>query len=140
MKIAITYGTFDLLHYGHIELLRRAKKLVGSDGRLIVAVSTDEFNSEKGKKSHMTYSKRIELVKSIRYVDKVIPEKNWKQKRSDIAKYGVDIFVIGDDWRGKFDSLKPYCEVVYLSRTKTISSTLLKKALAELHEIEDDIT
>lgn len=136
MKTVITYGTFDLLHYGHIEILRRSKELVGEAGRLIVAVSTDEFNAIKGKKSHMPFEKRKELVEAIRYVDEVIPENNWQQKPDDIQNHNVDLFVMGSDWEGKFDDLKEHCEVVYLPRTPSISSTALRKIIAELQEFE----
>ena len=126
----ITYGTFDLLHYGHINLLRRAKAL---GDYLIVALSTDEFNiNQKHKKSFFNYAERKLILESIRYVDLIIPEQNWEQKISDIAKYEVDIFVIGDDWHGKFDFLKTAgkgCEVVYLPRTPEISTTQIKNDL-----------
>lgn len=135
MKTVITYGTFDLLHYGHIEILRRAKEYT-QGGKLIVAISSDEFNATKGKKSHMPYEKRRELVSAIKYVDEVIPEESWEQKRTDIVKYGVDIFVMGNDWEGKFDELKEICEVVYLPRTPSISSTAIKNIIAELEEVE----
>lgn len=140
MKTVITYGTYDLLHYGHIELFRRAKE-IANGGKLIVAVSTDELNWEvKRKKSHMPYKKRKELVEAIRYVDKVIPEAAWNtQKRSDIKKYNVDTFVIGDDWNGKFDELKDICEVIYLPRTPNISSTALRNIIGELKEIDKGI-
>ena len=126
MKRVITYGTFDLLHYGHITLLRRAKAL---GDYLIVALSTDEFNwNEKKKKSYFTYEQRKELLEAIRYVDLVIPEENWEQKKTDVHEYHVDTFVIGDDWEGKFDFLKKEgCEVVYLPRTPEISSTKMKQ-------------
>ena len=127
MKRVITYGTFDLLHYGHIELLKRAKKL---GDYLIVALSTDEFNSkEKNKKTYFPYSTRKEILEAIRYVDLVIPEESWQQKSSDVEKYNCDIFVIGDDWKGKFDYLKDKCEVVYLERTPEISTTKIKSDL-----------
>lgn len=128
MKRVITYGTFDLLHYGHINLLRRAKQL---GDYLIVVVSTDEFNwNEKGKKSYFTYEERKSMVEAIRYVDLVVPETCWDQKRLDIHKYDVDIFVMGDDWKGKFDFLEEEgAEVVYLSRTPEISSSQIKKDL-----------
>jgi len=138
MKTVITYGTFDLLHYGHIEILRRAKELA-EGGKLIVGVSTDEFNGLKGKKSHMPYEKRKELVEAIRYVDEVIPEENWEQKKNDVQKYQVDVFVMGNDWEGKFDELKEYCEVTYLPRTPTISSTQLRKLISELGELETEV-
>ncbi len=126
MKKVITYGTFDLLHYGHINLLKRAKEL---GDYLIVALSTDEFNEIKGKKCYFSYEERKKLIESIRYVDLVIPEKSWEQKISDVKEFKIDIFVIGDDWKGKFDYLKEYCEVVYLPRTPEISTTKIKKDL-----------
>ena len=130
MKRIITYGTFDLLHYGHINLLRRAKEL---GDYLIVALSTDEFNRDKkGKKSYFEYEKRKALLESIRYVDLVIPEETWEQKRTNIHEYHVDTFVIGDDWEGKFDFLKEEgAEVVYLSRTPEISTTQIKSDLGK---------
>ena len=127
MKKVITYGTFDLLHYGHINLLRRAKEL---GDYLIVALSTDEFNwNEKQKVCYFTYEQRKQLVEAIRYVDLVIPEESWEQKISDVKEFKVDTFVIGDDWKGKFDFLKGYCEVVYLPRTPEISSSQIKAEL-----------
>lgn len=127
MKRVITYGTFDLLHYGHINLLRRAKQY---GDYLIVALSTDEFNKEKGKKSYFSYEKRKMLVEAIRYVDLVIPEKNWNQKITDIKEYHIDTFVIGDDWKGKFDYLKDEgINVVYLPRTPEISTSRIKSDL-----------
>ena len=128
MKRVITYGTFDLLHYGHINLLRRAKAL---GDYLIVALSTDEFNwREKQKKSYFSYDERKAMLEAIRYVDLVIPEENWGQKKTDVEKYHVDVFVIGDDWTGQFDFLRDQCEVVYLLRTPEISTTKIK---TELH-------
>ena len=129
MKRVITYGTFDLLHYGHINLLRRAKE---QGDYLIVALSTDEFNwDEKQKKCYFSYEKRKQLLEAIRYVDLVIPEKNWEQKVSDVKEYHVDTFVMGDDWAGKFDFIQEEtdAEVVYLSRTPDISTTQIKKDL-----------
>ena len=127
MKRVITYGTFDLLHYGHINLLRRAKAL---GDYLIVVLSTDEFNwNQKQKKCYFTYEVRKQLLEAIRYVDLVIPEETWEQKISDVKEYHVDTFVMGDDWKGKFDFLKPYCEVVYLPRTPEISTTQIKNDL-----------
>ena len=125
MKRVITYGTFDLLHYGHINLLRRAKE---HGDYLIVALSTDEFNrNEKGKSCYFSYEQRKALLESIRYVDLVIPEKSWDQKRADVKEYHVDTFVIGKDWEGKFDFLaEEGCEVVYLDRTPEISTTKIK--------------
>lgn len=129
MKRVITYGTFDLLHYGHINLLRRAKAL---GDYLIVALSTDEFNrNSKGKKSYFSYEERKAMLEAIRYVDMVIPEENWDQKAADVEKYDVDIFTMGDDWEGKFDFLKSQCEVVYLPRTPEISSSQIKQDLAK---------
>lgn len=127
MKKVITYGTFDLLHYGHVNLLRRAKEL---GDYLIVALSTDEFNwNEKQKKCYFSYEERKKLLEAIRYVDLVIPENSWEQKVSDVQEFKVDIFVIGDDWTGKFDFLKDYCEVVYMPRTPEISTTQIKADL-----------
>ena len=128
MKRVITYGTFDLLHYGHINLLKRAKEL---GDYLIVAVSTDEFNwQQKQKKSYFTYEQRKALVEAIRYVDLVIPEESWDQKRNDMHEYHIDTFVIGDDWAGKFDYLEEEgVEVVYLPRTPEISTTQIKNDL-----------
>ena len=127
MKKVITYGTYDLLHYGHINLLRRARAL---GDYLIVALSTDEFNREqKGKKCYFSYEQRKQLLEAIRYVDLVIPEESWEQKVSDVKEFRVETFVIGDDWTGKFDFLKPYCDVVYLPRTPEISTTQIKQDL-----------
>lgn len=123
----ITYGTFDLLHMGHIELLKRAK---GLGDRLIVCLSTDEFNSQmKGKKCVQSYEERKLILEALRYVDLVIPETCWEQKNTDIEKYSIDIFVIGDDWTGKFDFLKKKCKVLYLPRTPNISTTLRKQEI-----------
>lgn len=138
MKTVLTYGTFDLLHYGHIEILRRAKDLA-EGGKLIVAISSDEFNTVKAKTAHMPYEKRKELVEAIRYTDEVIAEENWEQKKHDIQKYNVDIFVMGSDWQGKFDELKELCEVHYLPRTPSVSSTALRRIIAELEEVENAI-
>ena len=127
MKKIITYGTFDLLHYGHINLLKRAKQM---GDYLIVCLSTDEFNkNSKNKECYFSYEIRKQLLESIRYVDLVIPENNWNQKINDIKEFGIDTFVMGDDWKGKFDFLKDYCEVIYLPRTKEISTTQIKKDL-----------
>lgn len=123
LKRVITYGTFDLLHYGHINLLRRAKEL---GDYLIVALSTDDFNKIKGKESYFPYEQRKLLLESIRYVDQVIPERSWNQKIDDIISYNVDILVMGNDWLGKFDFLRDYCQVVYLPRTEEISTTKIK--------------
>jgi len=128
LKRVITYGTFDLLHYGHINLLRRAKAL---GDYLVVALSTDEFNwNMKQKKCYFSYEQRKELLEAIRYVDLVIPEENWEQKVTDVKEYHIDTFVIGDDWAGKFDFLKEQgVEVVYLPRTPEISTTQIKNDL-----------
>ena len=123
MRKVITYGTYDLFHYGHLRILERAKKL---GDYLIVAVSTDEFNEVKGKKSIYPFEHRAKIVEAIKYVDKVIAEENWEQKESDIKKYEIDVLVMGTDWEGKFDNLSSLCEVVYLPRTPDISSTEIK--------------
>ena len=129
MKKIITYGTFDLLHYGHINLLKRAKAL---GDYLIVVLSTDEFNwNSKAKKCYFSYEVRKQLLDAIRYVDLVIPEENWEQKINDIKEFRIDTFVMGDDWKGKFDFLKPYCDVVYLPRTPEISTSQIKEDLKE---------
>lgn len=125
-RTVLTYGTFDLFHIGHLNLLRRLKSL---GNRLIVGVSTDEFNMLKGKQTIIPFEDRIDIVKNIRFVDLAIPEDSWEQKISDIIKHDVNVFGIGDDWLGKFDNLKEYCEVVYLPRTINISTTELKKGL-----------
>ena len=126
MKKILTYGTFDLLHKGHIRLLKRAKAL---GDYLIVAISTDEFNAMKGKKAYFSYEERKEILEAIKYVDEVIPETNWEQKVIDVREYNIDVFVMGDDWEGKFDELKDYCEVIYLPRTEGISATKIKEDL-----------
>ena len=128
MKRVITYGTFDLLHYGHINILRRAREL---GDYLVVVLSSDEFNwNEKGKKCYFTYEQRKAILEAIRYVDLVVPETNWDQKRTDVHKYDIDVFVMGDDWKGKFDFLEEEgVEVVYLSRTPDISTTQIKNDL-----------
>ena len=130
MKRVITYGTFDMLHYGHINLLRRAKEL---GDYLIVAISTDDFNwNAKQKKCYFSYEKRKALVEAVRYVDLVIPEESWDQKVRDVHDYQVDTFVMGDDWKGKFDFLKDEgVDVVYLPRTPEISTTQIKSDLNE---------
>ncbi|HHU70350.1 MAG TPA: glycerol-3-phosphate cytidylyltransferase [Thermoanaerobacterales bacterium] len=131
MRKVITYGTFDLLHYGHINLLKKAKEL---GDYLIVGLSTNKFNEIKGKKCYFPYEERKKLLEAIRYVDLVIPEENWEQKVKDIKEFKVDVFVMGNDWKGKFDFLKQYCEVIYLPRTPEISTTKIKQDLS-LNEI-----
>ena len=128
MKRLLTYGTFDLLHYGHIRLLKRAKEL---GDYLIVAISTDEFNAIKQKKAYHNYQTRKEMLEAVRYVDLVIPEESWEQKINDVKTYNVDVVVMGDDWAGneKFEELKDYCDVVYLERTKGVSTTQIKREL-----------
>ena len=133
MKRIITYGTFDLLHYGHINLLKRAKKL---GDYLIVALSTDEFNLIKGKKCYFEYQERKRLLEAIRYVDLVIPEECWEQKKSDISLYKVDTFVMGNDWQGKFDFLDEVCQVIYLPRTPEISTSKIKEDLSYERELD----
>lgn len=122
----ITYGTFDLFHHGHLKLLTRLKAL---GDRLIVGVSTDEFNACKGKKTIIPFADRIEIVQSIKCVDLAIPETDWDQKEKDIEKYHVGILGMGHDWEGKFDNLNPICRVIYLPRTDGISSTQIKQSL-----------
>ena len=128
MKRVLTYGTFDLLHFGHIEILRRAKEL---GDYLIVAVSTDEFNEIKGKKAYHNYETRKKMLEAIRYVDLVKPENDWKQKRNDVIDYKVDVVVMGSDWENNenFECLRDICEVIYLPRTEGISTTKIKKDL-----------
>lgn len=126
MKKVITYGTYDLLHVGHINLLRRAKEL---GDYLIVVLSTDEFNAVKHKTAYHPYEARKIILESVRYVDEVLPEYNWEQKIRDVVDNQVDVFVMGDDWEGQFDFLKEYCEVVYLPRTEGISTTKIKSDL-----------
>jgi glycerol-3-phosphate cytidylyltransferase len=136
-KTVITYGTFDMFHIGHLRLLQRLADL---GDKLIVAVSADEFNELKDKTVLIPYEQRAEIVRNIKCVDTVIPENTWEQKIDDINKYDVDIFAIGDDWAGKFDFLKEHCEVVYLERTKDISTTQLKKSLTNFLSIpKEDI-
>ena len=129
MKRILTYGTFDLLHYGHIRLLKRAKEL---GDYLIVALSTDEFNEIKGKKAYHNYETRKKMLEAIRYVDLVIPENDWNQKRNDVVEYKIDEVVMGSDWTGneKFEELKDICEVVYLPRTDGISTSKIKSDLS----------
>jgi len=136
-KIVITYGTFDMFHIGHLKLLQRLSEL---GDKLIVAVSTDEFNELKGKKTLIPYTQRAEIVENIKCVDMVIPESDWEQKLKDVQQYNVDVFAIGDDWEGKFDFLKEYCKVVYLERTENVSTTKLKKSLSNFLSIpKEDI-
>lgn len=131
MKV-LTYGTFDMFHIGHLKLLERLK---GLGDQLIVAVSTDEFNEVKGKKTIIPYEQRAQIVQAIKYVDTVIPEQSWEQKVNDIKKFNIDIFAMGNDWEGKFDELKEFCDVVYLPRTEGISTTSLKEQLKQVSEI-----
>ena len=135
-KVVFTYGTFDLFHIGHLKLLQRLK-LLGD--KLIVAVSTDEFNEIKGKKTIIPFEQRKEIVENIKCVDMVIPENDWAQKIQDIQKHNVDIFAIGNDWEGKFDFLKEYSDVIYLDRTEDISSTQLKNTLKTFSVSKDEI-
>lgn len=128
MKKVITYGTYDLLHYGHILLLQRAREL---GDHLTVALSTDDFNAIKHKAAYFSYEKRKMMLEAIKYVDEVIPEQHWEQKVLDITNLNIDVFVMGDDWAGKFDELKAYCKVVYLERTPDISTTTIKTNLQQ---------
>ena len=125
-KRAITYGTYDLFHIGHLRLLKRIANLADE---LYVAVSSDEFNALKGKKCIVPFENRKEIVESLRMVTKVIREDNWEQKVTDVQKYGCDLFVMGRDWTGKFDFLKDYCEVIYLPRTEGVSTTEIKEEI-----------
>lgn len=129
MRKVITYGTFDLLHVGHINLLRRAKAL---GDYLIVGLSTDTFNREKGKEAYHSYEDRKLILEAISFVDEVIPEENWDQKITDITKYDIDLFVMGDDWKGKFDYLEQFCTVQYLPRTIGVSTSKIKSDLEQV--------
>ncbi|BDA65080.1 glycerol-3-phosphate cytidylyltransferase [Actinomyces capricornis] len=123
----MTYGTFDLLHYGHIELLRRARAL---GDHLVVGLSTDEFNAVKGKQARYGYDERAAMISAVRYVDLVVPEITWEQKPDDVAAYGIDVVVMGEDWQGAFDDqLEGLCELVYLPRTPEVSTTRIKDYL-----------
>ncbi len=133
MKRVLTYGTFDLFHTGHLNLLKRAK---GFGDYLIVGLSTDEFNRIKGKKTLIPFEERREIIKSICYVDEVIPEESWDQKEKDIKKLNIETFVMGDDWKGEFDYLKKLCEVIYVPRTKHISTTQIKENLKSFYNID----
>lgn len=126
MKKIITYGTFDLLHYGHINLLQRAKAM---GDYLLVGLSSDEFNALKHKQSYYSYNERKTILEAIKYVDEVFPENTWEQKPDDIQKYKADVLVMGDDWEGKFDNLKKYCQVIYVPRTPLVSTTKCKEYL-----------
>lgn len=127
MKKVITYGTFDMFHIGHLNIIKRAKSL---GDHLTVCVSSDAFNAIKGKKTVIPLNERVAILEAIRYVDEVLVEESWDQKRSDILENQIDVFVMGDDWEGKFDELKDICEVVYLERTPSISTTMIKEGLA----------
>lgn len=136
IRRVLTYGTYDLLHYGHIRLLKRAAEL---GDYLIVALSTDEFNAGKGKQSFYSYETRKEMLEAVRYVDLVIPENTWDQKIQDVKDYKVDVVVMGADWKDdpRFEVLRDYCEVIYLDRTEGISTTDVKHRLkGEFRQIE----
>lgn len=126
MKKVITYGTFDLFHVGHLNILKRAKEY---GDYLVVAVSSDAFNEIKGKKAYYSDQDRTEILEAIKFVDEVVLEESWDQKVEDVKKHNIDVFVMGDDWDGKFDFLKEYCEVVYLPRTQGISTSKIKDDL-----------
>lgn len=128
-KRVLTYGTFDLFHYGHLQILKRAASL---GNHLVVGVSTDEFNRIKKKDCYYPFQHRAAIVRAISYVSEVIPEKNWHQKKQDIQDLNIDILVMGDDWKGHFDELEKYCEVIYLPRTKDISTKKIKQDLSVL--------
>jgi glycerol-3-phosphate cytidylyltransferase len=127
-RTVITYGTFDTFHFGHWNLLKRASEF---GDKLILGVSTDQFNLIKGKKCYHDYNTRIEILKSLKFVKKIIKEESWSQKITDVKKYHIDVFIIGDDWNGKFDFLKDFCEVIYLPRTNFISSTQIKSLIKD---------
>jgi glycerol-3-phosphate cytidylyltransferase len=127
VKTVLTYGTYDLLHKGHVLLLERARQL---GDQLIVGLSTDAFNVVKGKSCCYSYEDRFLILSAIKYVDKIIPEDTWEQKVDDIKRFNVDVFVMGDDWKGKFDHLREYCEVVYLPRTEDVSTTLVIESIS----------
>ena len=130
----LTYGTFDLFHIGHLRLLQRLSQM---GNRLIVGISTDQFNKIKNKKSVIPFEERMEIVRNIKGVDLVIPENSWDQKKEDIIKYDVSIFAMGNDWQGQFDSLNQFCKVIYLPRTPHISTTYLKNHLTNIHKNEE---
>ena len=133
MKSIITYGTYDLLHYGHIALLKRARAL---GDFLVVALSSDEFNAGKGKQAYFSYDERRAMLESVRYVDLVVPELTWEQKVGDISRYGIDVFVMGDDWSGEFDDqLKGLCEIVYLPRTPEVSTMRIKNYIGSVERL-----
>lgn len=129
LKTVVTYGTYDIFHAGHLNLLLRARAL---GDKLYVGISSDEFNAVKGKRSFFSFDERAKIVEALKCVDGVFREDDWGQKRSDILKYHADIFVMGDDWAGKFDELKDLCEVVYLPRTRGVSTTEIKQALSRI--------
>jgi glycerol-3-phosphate cytidylyltransferase len=135
MKVVITYGTFDLFHVGHVRLLKRLKKL---GDKLVVGISSDEFNSLKGKESFFSYAERAEIVESCQYVDEVFPENNWNQKKDDIVNKEASVFAMGSDWTGKFDELMGICSVIYLERTEDVSTTEIKNKLSVISSKELD--
>lgn len=127
----LTYGTFDLFHIGHVNLLKRLSEL---GDRLIVGCSTDEFNSLKGKRSVLPFEQRVQVLRSCRYVDDVFAEECWEQKRADIIRLHVNVFGMGDDWAGRFDSLSDIVKVVYIPRTREISTTEIRQFIHAMHE------
>ena len=127
MKRILTYGSFDTLHFGHIRLLQRARSL---GDYLIVGLSTDDFNTKKKKKAFHSWEERKFFLEALRYVDLVIAEESWEQKIMDVKVYQVGTFTMGSDWEGEFDFLSEYCEVIYLPRTPSISSTEIRKVLS----------
>jgi len=128
LKKVITYGTFDLLHIGHINILKKAK---AHGDYLVVGLSTDSFNRIKHKDAVYSYQDRKKILEAIRYVDEVIPEESWEQKQKDIVEHDISTLIMGDDWQGEFDALNAYCEVIYLARTPEISTTLIKKGIKQ---------
>lgn len=130
-KTILTYGTFDLFHIGHVNLLRRLRNL---GDELVVGLSSDEFNSIKGKTTVMPFDQREAVLLSCKFVDRVFPEESWDQKPNDIKRESASIFAMGDDWAGKFDELKEFCDVIYLPRTQDVSTTDIKRLVSALHE------
>ncbi|QWF15857.1 adenylyltransferase/cytidyltransferase family protein [Lysobacter capsici] len=130
MRTVITYGTFDLLHVGHVNLLSRLRAL---GDRLIVGCSTDEFNEIKGKRTIYPYAQRVRILNAVRFVDKVIAEQCWEQKRDDVVREGAAVFAIGDDWAGRFDDLEDVCEVIYVPRTADVSTTEIRYLVNAMH-------
>jgi glycerol-3-phosphate cytidylyltransferase len=133
MKRVITYGTFDLFHIGHLNILERLRSL---GDYLVVGISTDKFNAQKGKQCVVPYAERSAIVSALRCVDEIVPEERWEQKVDDVARFKIDIFGMGDDWKGKFDNLSKYCQVIYLPRTEGVSTTELQTKITIRHNTQ----